>query len=81
MVAILVVAASWIVLALNSGPQSSDGHLSISVGGGIGFLMLLNTWGVIWRVQKCLIAWTRESVEPDVFDRPVESEYSRYESD
>ncbi|MGB0035651.1 MAG: hypothetical protein WBP79_09275 [Candidatus Acidiferrales bacterium] len=59
----IVIAASWIVLDLNSGPMVSNSHLSISVGGGLGFLMLLNTWGVVWRVQKRLIAWTRATVE------------------
>ena len=43
--------------------QSSNSHLSISVGGGIGLLMLLNAWGVVWRAQKRLIAWTRASIE------------------
>jgi uncharacterized membrane protein len=37
--------------------------LAISVGGGLGFVMLLNTWGVVWRVQKKLIAFTRTSAE------------------
>jgi uncharacterized membrane protein len=62
-VAAIVIAASWIILDLNSGPAVSNAHLCISVGGGIGFLMLLNTWGVVWRVQKKLIAWTRASAE------------------
>src|ERR1700674_5389805 len=62
-IAIIVVAASYLVLDLNANPQSSNGHLSISVGGGIGLLMLLNTWGVVWRVQKRLIEWTRQNVE------------------
>jgi uncharacterized membrane protein len=62
-IAAIVVAASWLVLDLNSDPMSSNSHLAISVGGGIGFLMLLNTWGVVWRVQKKLIAWTRASAE------------------
>jgi uncharacterized membrane protein len=62
-VAAVIVGASWIVLDLNSSPQSSNGHLAISVGGGIGLVMLLNTWVVVWRVQKRLIAWTRASVE------------------
>ena len=62
-IAIIVIAAAWVVLILNAGPQVSNGHLSISIGGGIGFLMLLNTWGVVWRVQKRLIQWTRQSVE------------------
>jgi uncharacterized membrane protein len=62
-IATIVIAASWVVLDLNSNPMSSNSHLAISVGGGIGFLMLLNTWGVVWRVQKRLIAWTRASAE------------------
>ncbi len=62
-IAAIVIAASWIVLDLNNGPLVSNAHLCISVGGGLGFLMLMNTWGVVWRVQKRLIAWTRASVE------------------
>jgi uncharacterized membrane protein len=61
-IAAIVIAASWIVLGLNNGPVVSNAHLCIAVGGGLGFLMLLNTWGVVWRVQKRLIAWTRASV-------------------
>ena len=62
-IAIIVVAASWIVLDLNSGADVSNAHLSISVGGGLGFLMLMNAWGVVWRVQKRLIIWTRANAE------------------
>jgi uncharacterized membrane protein len=63
---LVVVIASWLVLALNGGPSSSSEHLAISVGGGLGLVMLLNTWGVVWRVQKRLIAWTRASAEQNV---------------
>jgi uncharacterized membrane protein len=62
-IAVVVVAASWMALALNGGSHSSNQHLAISVGGGLGLVMLLNTWGVVWRVQKRLIAWTRASAE------------------
>lgn len=62
-IAVIVIAASQIVLELNSGPAVSNAHLSISIGGGLGLLMLLNTWGVVWRVQKRLIEWTRSAVE------------------
>jgi uncharacterized membrane protein len=60
---IVVVAASWMSLAWNAGPESSNAHLAISVGGGLGFLMLLNAWGIVWRVQKRLIAWNRAYAE------------------
>jgi uncharacterized membrane protein len=59
----IVIAASWVVLDLNANPMSSNGHLAISVGGGIGLLMLMNTWGVVWRVQKRMIGWTRAAAE------------------
>jgi uncharacterized membrane protein len=71
-IAIVVAAASWIVLALQGGPSSSNEHLSISVGGGLGWVMLLNTWGVVWRVQKRLIAWARASAEQNM-PLPVEA--------
>jgi uncharacterized membrane protein len=62
-ISLVVIAASWLVLALNGGPHVSNAHLAISVGGGLGLVMLLNTWGVVWRVQKRLIAWARTSAE------------------
>jgi uncharacterized membrane protein len=62
-VAIVVIAASWLILALNGGATVSNPHLAISIGGGLGLIMLLNTWGVVWRVQKRLIAWSRASAE------------------
>lgn len=61
-IAIVVIAASWAILDINATPQSSNADLAISVGGGLGLLMLLNTWGVVWRVQKRLIAWMRAAV-------------------
>jgi len=62
-IAAIVTGASWIVLALNGGPDSSNEHLAISVGGGLGWVMLLNTWGVVWRLQKRLIVWARTAAE------------------
>jgi len=62
-ISIVVIAASWLVLVLNGGHTVSNAHLAISVGGGLGLVMLLNTWGVVWRVQKRLIAWTRTAAE------------------
>jgi len=60
---VVVIAASWLVLTLLSHPYASNRTLSISVGGGMGLVMLLNVWGVIWRCQKRLVAWTQANVE------------------
>ena len=62
-VAVVAIAASWLVMVLNGGPTVSNPHLAIGIGGGLGLIMLLNTWGVVWRVQKRLIAWSRMSAE------------------
>jgi uncharacterized membrane protein len=37
--------------------------LAIGIGGGIGWVLLLNVWGVVWRIQKRLIAWTKANAE------------------
>jgi uncharacterized membrane protein len=63
LIAVVVVAASWVILVWNAGPESSNAHLAISVGGGLGLIMLLNAWGIVWRVQKRLIAWNRANAE------------------
>ena len=74
-ISVVVIAASWLVLALNGGPNVSSAHLAISVGGGLGLIMLLNTWGVVWRVQKRLIAWSRASAEQGT---PLPGEAKRF---
>src|SRR5206468_11862884 len=58
--------ATWLMLALHGGPTVSNPHLAISVGGGLGLIMLLSTWGIVWRVQKRLIAWSRASSEQGI---------------
>lgn len=52
LMAIVVIAASWVILDLNASPDASNAHLSISIGGGLGLIMLLNVWGIVWRIQK-----------------------------
>jgi uncharacterized membrane protein len=59
--AVVVAAAAWLFLSINSHGWESSRLLSIGIGGGIGWVMLLNVWGVIWRIQKKLIQWTRDN--------------------
>src|SRR5581483_734850 len=37
--------------------------LAIGIGGGIGWMLLLNVWGIVWRIQKRIILWTRAFAE------------------
>jgi uncharacterized membrane protein len=60
---IVTVAAAWVNLTLVSGPATSNRTLCISVGGGIGTMMFMAAWGIVWRCQKKLIRWTRAAVE------------------
>jgi uncharacterized membrane protein len=57
----IVFCAAWLFLSLNSHGWESNRLLSIGLGGGIGWMMMLNVWGVIWRIQKRIIQWTKES--------------------
>ena len=57
----MVFVAAWLFLSLNDQGWQSNRLLSIGIGGGIGWVMMLNVWGVIWRIQKKLIAWTKDN--------------------
>lgn len=57
---IAVVAAAYLYVSINSDGWESNRLLSIGIGGGIGWFMMLNVWGLIWRMQKKIIRWTRE---------------------
>jgi uncharacterized membrane protein len=59
--AVVVAAAAWCFLSLNNHGWESNRLLAIGIGGGIGWVMLLNVWGVIWRIQKRMIQWTRDN--------------------
>ena len=61
LMAIVVVAAAWLYLALNAHGWESNRLLAIGIGGGLGWFMLLNVWGIVWRVQKKIIGWTEAS--------------------
>ena len=58
-VAIVVLIMSGLVIYLFKGNKT----IAIGIGGGIGMFMLLNVWGIIWRAQKKIIAWTADNAE------------------
>ena len=60
---VLVVCASWLFLALNNHGWESNRLLAIGIGGGIGWVLMLNVWGVVWRCQKRIIQWTADNAK------------------
>ena len=72
--AIVVIAASYLYLSLNSHGWESNRLLAIGIGGGLGWFMLLNVWGIVWRMQKKIIRWTSES---NVSGKPMPAETAK----
>jgi uncharacterized membrane protein len=72
---VAVLAAAYTFLALNSDGWESNRLLSIGIGGGLGWFMMLNVWGLIWRMQKKIIRWTREN--PGGTPPPELAKYAR----
>jgi uncharacterized membrane protein len=57
---VVLAGGAWLYLALNAHGWESNRLLAIGIGGGLGWFMMLNVWGIIWRIQKKLIRWTKE---------------------
>ena len=62
-VGITVTASAYLYVALNSHGWEGNHLLAIGIGGGLGWYMLLNVWGILWRMQKKIIRWTIDSAE------------------
>jgi uncharacterized membrane protein len=60
-VTLLVAIGAYLFLDFNSHGWESNRLLSIGIGGGLGWIMILNVWGIIWRINKKTIAWTKDN--------------------
>jgi uncharacterized membrane protein len=60
-VVVLFIGYATALMARNAG--SSSRTISIMVGGGLGTIMLLNVWMIIWPLQKRIIAATKATAE------------------
>lgn len=63
LIALAVIVMSALMLRFLGTPGVSNKTLSIAIGGGMGIIMLLNVWGIIWPAQKRIIAWTKANAE------------------
>lgn len=57
-----VTLAAVAYVKLNNHGWESSRLIAIGVGGGMGWMMMLNVWGVIWRFNKKLIRWNQDAV-------------------
>jgi uncharacterized membrane protein len=61
-IAVLVLAVSWgAVSSMRNG--GSNRTVAIAVGGGIGYMMFMNVWMIIWPLQRKIIAATKAAAE------------------
>lgn len=60
-VAAVVLVGCYCFLSLNNHGWESNHTLAIGLGGGMGWVMMLNVWGIIWRFQKKIIGWTKDN--------------------
>jgi len=60
---VIVAHSAHLFLHVNAHGWESNRLLAIGIGGGIGWMMMFNVWGIIWRIQKRLIAWTKANAE------------------
>lgn len=59
---IIVFVAAYFYIALNQHGWESNRMLAIGVGGGLGWMMMFNVWGLLWRMQKKIIRWNEAFV-------------------
>ena len=61
-IAVLILAVSWgAVSYMRNG--GSNRTVAIAIGGGMGYVMFMNVWMIIWPLQKKIIAATKATAE------------------
>ncbi|HET9793127.1 MAG TPA: urate hydroxylase PuuD [Thermoanaerobaculia bacterium] len=60
---LLLVVMSVVLWKVHSSANTSWKVLSIALGGGMGIIMFMNVWMIIWPLQKKIIAATRAQAE------------------
>jgi len=59
-VAVLVAVGAYVFLNMNNHGWESNRRLAIGMVGGLGGIMMVNVWGIIWRINKKLIRWSED---------------------
>jgi uncharacterized membrane protein len=62
--AVVVILAGWLFVNFTPVGRDDNHVLSIGIGGGFGFIMLFNVWGIIWPNNKKIIQGTLAGTPP-----------------
>ena len=65
LVSAIVLGASYLFLGLNQHGWETNRALTIGIGGGLGWFMMLNVWGIVWRMHKKMIRWSEAAAHGD----------------
>ena len=75
-IAIVVAATAWAVLSfIREG--GSNRSMAIGIGGGMGIVMFMNVWMIIWPLQQKIIAATRATAESGAAPPPDMPKWAR----
>ena len=78
--AIVLVGAAYVFLELNQNGWESNRTLAIGIGGGLGWFMMFNVWGIVWRMQKKLIRWNQAVLDDGTPMPPEAANYAQISS-
>jgi uncharacterized membrane protein len=76
-VTIVVVVVSAVLASYGRDRGASSRSLSILIGGGIGTVMFMNVWMIIWPLQRKIIAATRATAESGAAAPPEMPQWAR----
>lgn len=76
-VAVVVIVAGWLIASVVRSWGASNRSISIMIGGGIGTIMFMNVWMIIWPIQKKLIAAMRATAETGAAPLPDQALLAR----
>ncbi|MEK6300371.1 MAG: urate hydroxylase PuuD [Acidobacteriota bacterium] len=79
-VALLMILMSLAVICWlqnQLGEWGGTKSYSIGLGGGLGIIMMLNVWGIIWPNQKRIISWTADHAENGTAVPPESAKLAR----
>ena len=74
---VLMIVMGVVLWKVHEGANTSWKVLSIALGGGMGIIMFMNVWMIIWPLQKKIIAATKATAETGAAAPPDQPAWAR----